>query len=70
MIEVTMLQGPQDGLTVKVPPDCKELRFPVVLDPAYIAQARGMDADLEPCYMRVSIYRRMAFNRFLYEGEQ
>lgn len=63
-METEMIGGPQDGLTLSVPEDCQMLRFPVVLDPGFLAQVRAQ--GLEKVQMPVAIYHR-AGDRFYYK---
>lgn len=63
-----LLGGPQDGLTLTVPPDCRELRFPVVLDPGFIQQFKKAMVNNSELTLPVSIYRWDG-RRFVYAGQ-
>lgn len=68
-MQAEMINGPQDGLVVTIPPDCRELRFPVVIDPGFISQFRAQNLSLEKMEMPVAIYTRRTSNTFIYAGE-
>lgn len=67
-MQTTLYGGPQDGLSLRVPPDCLELRFPVVIDPGFIAQFRANALNTEMLTMKASIYVRMG-STFHYQGD-
>jgi hypothetical protein len=68
-MEVQMIRGPQDGRTLDVPDNCRELRFPMSLDPGLIRQFRDVQVDLTALELPVAIYRRTEGPYFLYDGQ-
>lgn len=66
-----MVNGPHDGLVIRAPDDCQELRFPVSVELGYNAAKNGSER-VEMIDIKVSVYLRglHSRDRFYYQGDR